>query len=438
MKKTALFCLLVLMLLIPIKPAEAVECKPTISWKVDSSFYVGETGKLIATITNRCDDDFTVKTNVNTEKAYGYIKVYQAASEDDEPFPIKHSESAGDPTVEVEIDADSTEKVIYFIQPDEKALIGTFTLYGNFIIKYETEIKEISITVKKPLTITYGIPSSLKIDSPYTSTIKITNVGPEMIESLNICLFSPDNIVSFSEKCKSWTNLPSKYTDTFSFKITASRIKPDTYLDPIKGNIDYTSYTGLTVVDKYTHPLIKISATQAKPPSLSYKITKTTENVSFYITNKGEGTAYDCNLKLTTPVDCLLYSESITRHVKGVENNVYEIDCGEEIIQDDFTTTMLTFNSSEITPPSLISGNILFEDTRKRSFQTEIKDFSLIPLVMTTTPFIGGIEKPKLILSIVLIIIIALLIVPVFIRIYKKLKVKKLENYQGTTEQKEE
>lgn len=433
MKKTSLFCLLVIIFLISIKHAESVECTPTISWKADSSYYVGETGKLIATISNKCDGGFTVKTSINTEKAYGYIKVYQASSEGDEPFPIKHSESINDTTVEVKIEADSTEKVIYFLQPDEKTLTGTFTLYGNFIVEYEEEIKEISITVKKPLTIVYRLPTSLKIDTPFTSTITITNLGPEMLESLNICLFSPDNIVSFSQECKRWTNLPTKYTDIFTFKITASRIKPDTYLEPIKANIDYTTYTGLTAVDKYTHKSIKISAAKAKPPSLSYTIKKTTENVTFYITNKGEGTAYDCNLKLTTPVDCLLDSKLITRHVKGLEDNVYEIDCGEEMIQDDFTSTVLTFDSSQITPPCLISGNILFEDTTRRSHQTEVKSFPLIPLVTTTTPGIGGIERSKLIIFVVLIIIVVIMAVPFIIRIYRKRKAKKLETYQDTT-----
>ena len=423
MRKTSLFCLLAIIFLISIKPAEATECKPTVSWKTDSSYYVGETGKLIATISNRCEGGFSVKTSVGTEKAYGYVKVYLVGSIDEEPTPLKHGESVGNTTAKVLIPAGTTEDVIYFLQPDEKALPGTFTLYGNLLVENKLqEIKEFSITVKKPLTIVYKLPSSLKIDTPFTSTITITNVGPEMIESLNLCLFSLDKIVSFSEKCKSWENLPTNFKDTFTFQILAKRIKPDTYLEPIKVNVDYTTYTGLTVVDPYTHKSIMISDIKTKPPSLSYTIKKGTENITFYITNKGEGTAYDCNLKLTTPVDCLLYSESITREVKGIEDNKYEIDCGDEIIQDDFTTTMLTFDSSQITPPCTITGAILFEDTRKRSYQTEVKNFPLIQLVTTTTPAIGGIERSKLIIFVVLIIIVVIMAVPFIIRIYRKWK----------------
>jgi len=126
----------------------------------------------------------------------------------------------------------------------------------------------------------------------------------------------------------------------------------------------------------------------------------------------------------------------MTRRVEGVENNVYEIDCGENIIQDDFTTTLLTFDSSQITPPCTISGTIFYEDPTRKSLQTEVKNFPLIEqLVTTTTPVIGGgMDRSKLILIVVLTIIIAIMIVPVVIRVYRKFKDKKLETYLETIE----
>jgi len=435
MKKTSLFCLLAIIFLISIKHVKADDCTPTISWKADSSYYVGETGKLIATISNKCEGGFSIRTTVGTEKAYGYIKVYLVGSIDEEPTPIKHSETVSNTTAEFLLPADSTKEVVYFVQPDEKALPGSFTLHGSFLVEKKLqEIKEISITVKKPLTIAYKLPSSLKIDTPFTSTITIDNTGSEVLKSINICLFSLDNIVSFSEKCKSWKDLPPNYEDTFTFKVLAKRIKPDTYIEPIKVNVDYTTYTGLTVVDPHTHPSITIAAVREKPPNLSYRLIKGTGNISFYITNEGEGTAYGCNLKLTTPVDCLLNSELITRHVKGLEDNKYEVDCGEEIIQDDFTTTVLTFDSSQITSSCLITGTILFEDTMKKSYQTEVRNFNLLQVTTTTTGIIGGgMERSKLIIFVVLIIIVVIMAAPFIIRIYRKRKAKEWESYQETT-----
>jgi hypothetical protein len=441
MKKTLFLCLLLLISLNLVKDVKAQDCKPTVSWKTET-YYVGETGKLIATVSNGCSSGFDVKTSVDSEKAYGYVKVYQVSSINEVPTPVKHSESVSNTTASFFLEGNDKKEIIYFLQPDEQTLAGTYKLYGNLLVSNKLEdSKEITITVKEPLTISYSLPSSLKIDSPYTAKITIKNNGPELIKRLNLCLSSTaDLIISFSKNCKTWASLPTGYQDTFTFQITANREAiPNVYYNKLKVKFDYTTFTGLTVDDTYSHPSITISAATGKPPQLSYKTSKTDKNITFYITNEGEGTAYDCNLKLTTPADCSLNSESMTREVKGIDNNVYEIDCGEQIIQDDFTTTLLTFDPSQITPPCMVSGSILFEDSAKRALKTELTNIALIPIVETTTSSVigSGADRSKLIIFVVLIIIVVIMALPFIVRIYRKRKAKQYEAYQDIIENKE-
>ena len=418
MKKSLMSCFLVLMFLIPI--SRAVTCEPTISWTIDSQFYTGETSKLIATINNACDTTFNIKTEVNTEKTYGYIKVYSVSSEDQKPMPKAHSVNVGSTMAYVELGKvntdDSQKKVVYFIQPDELTLPGTYTLYENFYVEdVLKQSKEIQITVKKPIQMTYRLPTSISIGSPYSSSISINNIGNEIISSLKVCLSSPDNVVSFSEPCKTWSNIPSKYTDTFNFIITG--LTPGNYENSIEVKADYTTYTGLTVSEQYINPSLKITTTQAGTPSLSFSTIRGSGNLTFKITNKGNGTAYNCFATITSPVDCLLNSSFLISSTRSGENNVYEIDCGNEIQRNSLSNMILIYNPAETTN-CLIKGTISYKDGTGKSLETKITDFYVQTTTTTAPPTPIKKEKNTLYLSLIVIIIVVIIVL-VFLK-YRK------------------
>ena len=404
--------------MIPI--ARAATCEPTISWAIDSQFFVGETGKLIATIKNACDTTFNIKTEVNTEKTLGYIKVYSVASEDQKPMPKSHSVNVGSTTVYVELgkkDTDEdTKKVVYFIQPDEMIPItssGTYyTLYENFYVDdVLKQSKEIQINVKKPLQVTYKLPTSIRLGTPFSSSITINNLGAEILSSLKVCFSSPDNVVSFSEPCKTWTNIPSKYTDTFNFIVTG--LMPGSYQNQINAKIDYITYTGLTISESYNHPSLMITTTQAGTPSLSYSFIRGTGNLTLQITNKGNGTAFNCLATINSPADCVLNSSYLKSFTKSGEGNVYEIECGDEISLKESSIIILTFNPAEITSSCLIKGMISYKDGTGKSFETTINNFYLKPTTTTipATTRKGGINFLYIIIILIIIVIVIALLV---------------------------
>jgi hypothetical protein len=371
MKKSLILCLLISTFLIPI--ARAATCEPTISWAIDSQFFVGETGKLIATIKNSCDTTFNIKTEVNTEKTYGYVKVYSVASEDQKPMPKSHSVNIGSTTVYVELGKkdtdDSTKKVVYFVQPDELIKFGTYILYENFYVDdVLKQSKEIQINVKKPLQVTYKLPTSIRLGTPFSSSIMINNLGTEILSSLKVCFSSPDNVVSFSEPCKTWTNIPSRYTDTFNFIVTG--LVPGSYQNQINVKIDYTTYTGLTVSESYNHPSLMITTTQAGIPSLSYSLVRGTGNLTLQMTNKGNGTAFNCLATIIS--NCPLNSSSLISSTKSAEGNTYEIGCEDEIPVKSNSKIILTFNPAEITPSCFVKGTISYKDGTGKSLETKM------------------------------------------------------------------
>jgi len=424
MKKSLILCLLVLVL-IPI--TRALDCYPTISWRMDSQFYIGETSKLIATITNPCDENIRAVTEINTQETYGYIKVYTVPSELENPTPKPHDINTGSPMVSVELDKagedEAKQKVVFYIQPDELTPLGTYTIYENFYVEGELrDTKEVTITVKKPLQITYQLPSSMKFGTPFSASITINNIGTESLKTLKICVSSPENIVSFSESCKTWTNIPSKYTDKFSF--TVNSIIPGDYQNAIKVDIYYTPYTSLNVYDSYNQPSLKITTTQSATPSLSfpqlsYTPIRKNENLTLQITNRGNGSAYRCIATLTYPDDCPLEASSLISSSKSDEGNIYEIDCGSEIPIKSGSSIILTFKPDEIKPSCFIKGMISYRDSTGKILQTGISNLYLQAMTTTIKPFIPP-NHEKNILYIILIAIVAIIAVVLVFLKYKK------------------
>jgi hypothetical protein len=415
MKKVLISCLLVVMFLIPI--ARAVTCEPTISWTIDSQFFTGETSKLIATINNGCDTTFNIKTEVNTEKTYGYIKVYSVSSEDQKPMPKAHSVNVGSTMAYVELGKtgtdDSKKKVVYFIQPDELALPGTYTLYENFYVDdVIKQSKEIQITVKNPLQVSYRLPNSIKFGTPSSSSMTINNVGNEIISSLKVCLSS--DVVSFSEPCNTWINIPSKYTDTFNFIVNG--ITPGDYQDAVEVKIDSTTYTGLTVSGSYKHPSLKITTTQAGTPSLSYSVIRGNGSLTLNLINKGNGTAYNCFATITS--NCPLNSSSLVSSSKSSEGNVYEIECGNEIAVKGSSNLILTFNPAEITPSCFVKGTASYRDGTGKVLQMNIANFYLQTTTTTIPPTTGKQGKNSLYIFLIIIVVVIIGVL-VFLK-YKK------------------
>lgn len=412
MKKYLTLCLLISIFLIPI--TRAVTCDPTISWKIDAQFYVGETGKLIADIKNPCNVTFDVKTEVNTQKTFDYIKVYSVSSEDQKPMPKPHAVKIGSTMSYVELGKkdtdDSKKKIVYFIQPDELTLPGTYTLYENFYVDDELkESKEIQITVRKPIQITHTLPISVRLGFPFSSSVSINNLGNEIISSLKVCVASPNNIVSFSEPCKTWSNIPSKYTDKFNFIVNG--LIPGDHQNSIEIKTDYTTYTALTVSDSYIHPSLKITTTQGGIPSLSYSTIRGSENLTFQITNKGNGTAFNCFSTITS--NCQLNASSLVSSTKSGENYLYDIDCNDEIPVKGGSNIILTFNPAEITPSCYVKGAISYKDGTGKPFQV---DFANVYLQTTTTTIQSTTNKQgKNILYIVLILLIVVAVIAVLV-----------------------
>jgi hypothetical protein len=419
MKKSLIACFVVLVFLIQI--SRAATCDPTISWVIDSQFFTGETSKLVATIRNACDTTFNVKTEVNTEKTYGYIKVYSVSSEDQKPMPKAHSVNVGSTMAYLEIGKtgtdDSQKKVVYFIQPDELALPGTYTLYENFYVEdVLKQSKEIQITVKKPLQLTYRIPNSIRIDKPSDASININNLGTEILSSLKICLSSVDNVVSFSESCKTWTNIPSKFADTFNLILNG--VVPGSYQNEIKVKTDYTTYTGLTVSDSYDYPSLMITTTQAGIPSLSYSFTRGIRYMVLKMYNKGNTTAYDCFVTISSPINCVLNSINLTSSTKIDNNNVYGIKCGYLIPVKGSSEITLFFEPTEISPSCLITGTISYKDGTGKPFGTKISEF-FIKQPIITPPKTDQKKMTTLYIIILVAIVIDIFAFLIFLK-YKK------------------
>jgi len=418
MKKSLLICFPTLVFLLLITWVEAADCKPTISWSMASQFYVGETSKLIATINNNCDKSADVKIEVNTEKTYGYIKVYRVMSEDTAPRPKLHSDNPSS-IVETSVDAKDTMKIIYFIQPDEMTLPGKYNVYENFYVDNKLEnSREISINVLKPLQLTYSLSSYATFNQPKTSSVSIANRGFEMIESLKICLSSPIDVVSFSEECKTWEDIPSNFIDKFDFTIIG--LKPGKYEDSILVGTDYTTYTGVDLSESYYLPIITITAQQTGTPSLSYVMGRGNENLTIQITNQGEGSAYDSNLLIYSPISCKLDSGSLSRFTGGVEYYIYELEGKNEILSGESFSIIFTYNSSQATPPCTIRGSISYKDGSGNTHQKDITNYDVIPLITTTVPgekITGG--------NYIYIVLVAIIAVIAIVFIFFKIRRKK-------------
>lgn len=415
MRKDLIICVFALTFFILIKNSMAVDCIPTASWKVDSQFYVGETSKLIATITNNCNKSYEVKTEINTEKTYGYIKVYRVISEDESPRPKIHSDTTSG-IVETLLESKETKKIVYFIQPDETTLSGRFILYENLYIGGELkDTKEISINVAKPLQITYGLPQEVKFNAQTSSSVSIINKGFEMIESLKICLSSPIDVVSFSEECKTWEKIPSNFNDKFNLMLTG--LNPGKYENAILVKTDYKTYTGIDLSETYYVPSIRITTQQTGSPSLSYQMKKGNNNLTIAITNQGKGNAYDCNLLLYSPLACKLNSDSLTRSTSSEEYNIYEIEGKNEILADESFAIVFNFNSSQITPPCMLRGSISYKDGSGNVIQKEISNYDLIPVATTTVPAKKVTQKNS-----IYVILIAIIAVVIIVFVFLRLK----------------
>ena len=387
----------ILAFLILFENSMAAECKPTVSWKIDPQFYVGETGKLVATVNNGCDKTFDVKTEVNAERTEGYIKIYKVQSEDETPRPKSHLTEGGLSYSYNSLEKGEKANIVYFVQPDEQALApGSYTLFENFYVEGELqESKEIKITVSKSVTVTYQIPSQLRLNNPTTSTLTINNMGTEIITSLKICLSSTDNVVSFSESCKSWVNLPSRFTDKFTIYING--LIPGTYQNAIKITADYHTFTGLDVSDTYYQPSLKISAVQGEKPELSYTAAKSDESMTFSMENNGNGIAYDCVINLASPVNCFLNSSQIANYTKASiltkpPTNSYLIRCSDLILPGDKSVTTINFVPSQVTSPCPISGSIVYKYSFGVKYETKISSFNLVETV-TTIPLVPKTER---------------------------------------------
>jgi len=412
MRKGLIICFLVLALLISFKDAYALECKPTASWKIDPQFYVGETGKLVATINNNCDKTFDVRTEVNAERTEGYIKVYKVQSEDETPRPKTHDVSGGLSYAYTSIEKKSKDSVVFFIQPDELALAGSYVLFENFYIEGELEqSNEIKIRVLKPIRVMYSIPAQLQLNNPTLSTLTISNIGTEIITSLKICLSSADSIVSFSEPCKTWVNLPSGFTDKFTLYING--LRPGTYEDAIEVKIDYNTFTGLQVLETYYHPTLKITAVQGAVPSLTYTTTKSAESITFQITNGGNGIAYDCYIKINSPANCFINSSDIANFTRASEGNSYLIGCSDIILPGDKYAKTINFDSSQMASICPVSGSIFYKDGFGEGYETKITSLNLLE-VATTIPIIPGADRNYIWYILIIVIVAVAIILTIF------------------------
>jgi hypothetical protein len=256
----------------------------------------------------------------------------------------------------------------------------------------------------------------MRFGDPLSSTVSINNIGTEIISSLKVCLSSPDNVVSFSEPCKTWSNIPSKYTDTFNFFVNS--ITPGEHENPVEIKVDYTTFTGLSISDTYKQPSLIISTAQAGVPYLSYSTIRGSGNLTLQMANKGNGTAYNCIATIIAPIDCPLNSNSLISSTKSGENNVYEIRCGNEIPVKSGSNLILNFNTTDITPSCFIRGTISYRDGTGKTVQTSISNFYLETTTTTTKPVIDK-KEGKSVIYIVLLSIAVIIIVLVFLK-YKK------------------
>jgi len=413
--------------LIIIENTLAAECKPTVSWKIDPQFFVGETGKLVATVSNGCDKTFDVKTEVNAERTEGYIKVYKVQSEDETPRPKSHLTEGGLSYSYNSLEKGEKANIVYFIQPDEQAKApGTYVLFEKFYVEGELqESKEIKITVSKSIMVTYQIPTQLQLNKPFSSTLTINNMGTEIVTSLKICLSSVDGVVSFLESCKSWVNLPSRFTDKFTTYING--LVPGNFQNEIKVTINYHTFTGLDVSETYYHPTLKISAVQNEIPSYSYRVSVADDSLTFRIKNEGNGIGYDCSINLVSPTNCFINSSDISNFTKAAilpesKENTYLIMCSDLILPNDESAVTVNFNPNQITPPCPVSGSITYKDSFGKLYETKILKFNLIETV-TTIPFTP--EKDRNYIWYILLIVVIAVVAFVLIAV----KVPKVRNF---------
>ena len=381
MRKGLIICFLILALLISFKDAYAVDCKPTVSWRTDSRFYVGETGKAVATVRNTCEKSFSIKTEVNAERTEDYVKVYTVQSEDEEPRPKSHIMKSETASSSPFLESGEIKKIVFFIQPDEQALAGYYTLFENFYVDGALQdSKEARINVFNPIRIAYQFPKQTKLNSPISSSLTINNIGAEIITSLKICLSS--DVVSFSESCKTWTNLPSGFTDKFTFLMNG--LVPGDFQDPISVEIDFDTSTGLKVSDIYYHPTLKITAVAGEVPSLTYTSTKGTDSISIQIVNAGNGIGYDCSIRLISPITCSISSSDITNFTGTGSYNSYLIGCPDIILPGDSIIRKIDFDPEQMTSSCTISGSITYKDSSGVVYETKITNIA----GATTTPYL--------------------------------------------------
>jgi len=383
MKKIS-FILGISLFLIVLGNVKAAECQISYSYSI-TPLYIGETGKLKITIKNPCEISVRVRTEVLTGQTFGYIKVYYVEDETQTPHAVRHEETYGTTAHEFSLDEGSTEEVVYFVQPDEKTPTGNYILYLKIYADNDLiDTREIRVMVSDPLPVTYSIPSSIKLNMPQKASVKVNNRGSEIMDYIKIYLSSPNGVVKFSQWYYSWSDFPPQHSDTFEFMITSNVKRPDDYQDAVEVRVEYKTYTGLLVTKSYTLPWLKITPYQEGPPSLSYRVEKTDENLTFFITNNGKSVAFECILKLNTPTDCKLSSDALEKFTPSLEKNVYELKCGDEIDVDEYTSTVIYFNRSELTRTCYITGTISFKDTYGKSYQVQVGNVSIRPLVTTT------------------------------------------------------
>lgn len=378
MKKLFPIFFLFLFSLLLLNQTRASECKPSLSYSTDSSYYIGETGKLTVKVSNGCEISFKARVDVSNVKTFGYIKVYYVTSEAQKPKPIKHdNESYGVSSFEDWIDSGESKNIVFFVQPDELSRPGTYTLILNYYANNNLEqTKEISIRVSNPLQINYQLPTQMTLGTTVDSKITIRNLGKEPISYLSICLSS--DIVNFSQSCKTWSDLPSGYSDSFAFTTSSAspELKPEIYRNPIQVKIYYKAYTSLGVSDSYTHPSIKLIPPHIEPPSLAYRISKSENNLTIYVTNNGKSSAYDCLMRISTPKVCMIDSSSLKEFIPSLDKNVFEIECGNEIKPDEYSMTILTFNSSGLNQACYFEGSLSYEDSYGKSYEASVNKYT--------------------------------------------------------------
>jgi hypothetical protein len=172
---------------------------------------------------------------------------------------------------------------------------------------------------------------------------------------------------------------------------------------------------------------LAITTTQTGTPYLSYSFIRGKGQLTLQMTNRGNGTAYNCLVSIISPANCPLNSSSLRSYTKSDEGDVYEIECDKEIPVKGYSNVILTFHPDEIGFSCVIKGSITYVEGTGKLLQTKINNF--YPKTTTTIP--PRIPEKKIgSFYIIVILIVAIMIIVEFVY----LKSKKPELYAKATQ----